>query len=440
MKNMTRFVGLVLGLSLLAPQAIFAQTATTTSVANLLATITQLTQQINDLKAQLNSLQKQAKDAKQELARTLNIGSQGDDVKTIQVLLASDPSLYPEGVVSGYYGVLTAKAIKRFQQRYGIEAAGFVGPKTLKKINELLAEGILVVTAPQNATSTPTISINPAAVNSALTSATSTMYCLVTPPGHLIAPGYLKKDNGDNEDKGDDNGRGNGHGKEKEHERRPFSIPCNFLPPGILKKIDHGTTTSPVADTTTPVISNISVTGITSSGALVNWTTNEPTYSQFAYGTTTDYSVTTAWSGSLAVNYTQTLTGLMASTTYHFQVRTKDLAGNTATSSDMVFTTSAVADLTPPVISSVAAGNITSTAATITWMTDEAATSKVYYGTSTPLNLGTALTGSNSLLVTAHSMPLSGLTASSTYYYVVESQDGSGNTATSTESSLVTLP
>lgn len=434
MKRISGFLGLILGLSLLVPQVMFAQTATTSTAAQLMATITALDQQIASLKAQLDSLQQQTQDIKEQLARTLSMGAQGDDVKTIQVLLASDPTLYPEGMVTGYFGVLTSKAIKRFQERYGIEAVGFVGPKTLKKINELLAEGLLVVTAPQNASSTPTISVN----FSYAPTATSTIVavtpdCLVTPPGHFIAPGYLKKHNSDREENdgeegGDEHGHhGDGDKKENEHEGRPFSIPCNFLPP--------------VTDTTAPVISNVSVSGISTSSATINWTTNESAYGELAYGTSTNYSAGTPWSTGSAMSFSQPLSGLTASTTYHYQIGVKDLSGNIATSSDFIFTTATVpADTTPPAISSVATGNVASTTASVIWTTDEVATSKVYYGTSTPLVLGTALTGSNSLLVTTHVMPLSGLTASSTYHYVVQSQDGAGNTATSTENSFMTLP
>jgi hypothetical protein len=64
-------------------------------------------------------------------------GSRGAQVTALQKLLAQDVSLYPEQVVSGYFGALTELALKRFQERYSIakkgdSGYGFVGPKTLR--------------------------------------------------------------------------------------------------------------------------------------------------------------------------------------------------------------------------------------------------------------------------------------------------------------------
>lgn len=446
MKKILGFLTILVGVSLLAPAMSFAETGTTTS------TTAQLQQRLIDLQTQIDALLKQKQEVTTALVRTLGIGSQGDDVKTLQILLASDPTLYPEGKVSGYFGQLTSKAVKKFQKKYGIEQVGSIGPKTLRKLNEILNGSSIVMQNGTFATSTQGTTTPPWNMG------TSTSDCLVVPPGHLIAKGFLKK-MGDDEQENDGNDNEGDHGKgskgrghkdndgwsnsEKEREGRPFSVPCNFLPYGIWKKIDHGTTTPPVPptpDTTAPVISNITTSGITTTSALVSWTTNEAAYGQFAYGTTTDYSTTTSWSGTTATGYSQAVTGLTASTIYHFQIRAKDAAGNTATSTDLTLTTSAAPDITPPVISSLGSGSIASTTAAINWTTDEPATSKVYYGTTTPLNLLGASFIADSSLVTSHSKTLSSLTASTTHYYIAVSSDAAGNTATSTESSFTTLP
>ncbi len=39
--------------------------------------------------------------------------------------------------MSGYFGALTEKAVKKFQAKYGIEAIGIVGPLTRTKLNAL---------------------------------------------------------------------------------------------------------------------------------------------------------------------------------------------------------------------------------------------------------------------------------------------------------------
>src|SRR5205085_194557 len=80
-------------------------------------------------------------------------------------------------------------------------------------------------------------------------------------------------------------------------------------------------------------------------------------------------------------------------------------------------------DATAPVISAVAAGSITATGATVTWTTNEASDSQVEYGLTASYGTSTAL---NASLVTAHSAPLSGLTASTTYHYRVKSHDADG--------------
>ena len=83
---------------------------------------------------------------KQAILRNLTINSTGDDVKILQQLLI-DEGVYPEGLVSGFFGNLTKQAVIRFQEKYANEILipaqlakgnGFVGPGTRRKINELL--------------------------------------------------------------------------------------------------------------------------------------------------------------------------------------------------------------------------------------------------------------------------------------------------------------
>ncbi len=69
--------------------------------------------------------------------RELERGGRGEDVTRLQQLLAKDPSIYPEGQVTGFYGALTQKAVRAFQKKYGISQVGRVGPQTLAKLNEV---------------------------------------------------------------------------------------------------------------------------------------------------------------------------------------------------------------------------------------------------------------------------------------------------------------
>ena len=60
------------------------------------------------------------------------IGSQGTEVRNIQTRLKSWG--YYSYTVDGIYGWRTAEAVKKFQRKHGLVAAGIAGPRTLEKI------------------------------------------------------------------------------------------------------------------------------------------------------------------------------------------------------------------------------------------------------------------------------------------------------------------
>jgi len=98
------------------------------------------------------------------------------------------------------------------------------------------------------------------------------------------------------------------------------------------------------------------------------------------------------------------------------------------------------ADVTAPIISNLES-TATTTSAEIVWDTDEEATSKAWYSTTTPLVVtNETLLEEDASLLQSHSLTLLGLTASTTYHYLVSSTDEAGNTATSTETSFTTSP
>ena len=92
-------------------------------------------------------------------------------------------------------------------------------------------------------------------------------------------------------------------------------------------------------------------------------------------------------------------------------------------------------DTTPPSISNITETDITSNSATITWQTNEPSTSLVKYGTS-PGDY--SLQKYDSSPVTSHSITLTHLSPSTTYYFVVNSTDAGGNTNQSSEYSFKT--
>ena len=72
--------------------------------------------------------------------KPLRRGSRNADVTALQTFLAHDPNIYPEGLVTGYFGALSEKAVGLFQEKYGVakkgeDGYGTVGPKTRAKLN-----------------------------------------------------------------------------------------------------------------------------------------------------------------------------------------------------------------------------------------------------------------------------------------------------------------
>lgn len=94
-----------------------------------------------------------------------------------------------------------------------------------------------------------------------------------------------------------------------------------------------------------------------------------------------------------------------------------------------------IPDTTAPQIGSIAASGITTSAATIAWTTDEAATSQVEYGTSTIYGQATTVDAG---LATAHQMGLAGLSAGTLYHYRVRSRDAAGNESFSADWTFTT--
>lgn len=328
-----------------------------------------------------------------QFVNTMQSGQRGDLVKILQAILAKDPTILDQKYITGYFGPMTKAAVKKYQKKNGLSQVGAVGPKTLALINAELSK-------------------QPVAASTTTTETGAVTNCVKVPPGHLIAPGFIKK-----------NGQ--------------VQAPaCMVLPPGIAKKI--GTNWNSGKDTTAPILTLGAVSGLSTTGATINFTANEPVVFEVLYGTTVSYGSTTTKTTTAATVNAQALTGLTANTPYFYQVKVYDGSNNTSNTTG-TFTTLAVADTTVPVISGVTVNAITATGATIAWTTNENASTKVYVSATTPVNKATAstiVTGPTS--VTAHSVTISGLTAGTQYYFLIESVDSASNMATSAETSFTT--
>ncbi len=257
------------------------------------------------------------------ILRQLQQGMSGEDVKLLQTILSAQPDVYPEGSVTGFYGPLTAKAVRKYQEKFGIAQAGRVGPQTMKKINELLNYNIQSSVVALTATTT----------TGTTTAVVSTDGCVSVPPGHLVAPGWLKK----------------------QGITKPVISPCQKLPPGIAKKLGvpptTGTTTPPVippvVDITAPVISSLISSSTNATTTRISWVTNEFATTKVTFGTTSPVlsSIATTTPVTIAgylLNHSVDLGNLGTSTTYYYVVESADILGNTATSSQGAFVTPAL--------------------------------------------------------------------------------------------------
>src|SRR5574341_203682 len=130
---------------------------------------------------------------------------------------------------------------------------------------------------------------------------------------------------------------------------------------------------------------------------------------------------------------TYTVTGL-GSGTYFLALTAYNTAGAESEFSSEVSKT--IPDTQPPVISAVTVGSITSAQATVSWTTNEPATSLVEYGTTTTYGLQTT---ENLALAGQHQHRLTGLQAATTYHFRVLNRDAAGNLATSADRTFTTL-
>lgn len=99
---------------------------------------------------------------------------------------------------------------------------------------------------------------------------------------------------------------------------------------------------TPVLDTAPPVISTVTASNITQSTATISWDTDEPADSQVEFfGPCPSGGCLTPLISATTVSHTVNVSGLAASTTYPFRVKSRDAAGNLAVSTPGSFETQA---------------------------------------------------------------------------------------------------
>ncbi len=103
--------------------------------------------------------------------------------------------------------------------------------------------------------------------------------------------------------------------------------------------ISAGVSVTVANNVTAPVISGVTASSITSSGATISWITNEASDTQVEYGPTAAYGNVTPLNTSLITSHSQVPNGLAPNAWYHYRVKSRDAAGNLAVSGDFTFKT-----------------------------------------------------------------------------------------------------
>ncbi|MBI4049268.1 MAG: fibronectin type III domain-containing protein [Candidatus Doudnabacteria bacterium] len=192
------------------------------------------------------------------------------------------------------------------------------------------------------------------------------------------------------------------------------------------------------ADATGPTISAISAGTPSTKSATITWTTNEASSSFVEYSTTNGFSSGTLYGvyDSVTSHSVVLPAVLSAGTTYYYKVRSKDASGNETTSAQNSFATAAdPSDSTAPTISSISTSGVAYNTATVTWTTNETATSFVEFGQTSSYGR----VAGNYTLATSHSVSLPlDLAAATAYNFRVRSADASGNEAVSSNSTFTT--
>ncbi|MBI5139686.1 fibronectin type III domain-containing protein [Candidatus Nomurabacteria bacterium] len=396
---------------------------------------------INNLTKQIKALQEERKTKLSALITQLKQGTSGEAVTTLQTLLSLDESIYPEGLVTGYFGKLTAKAVKKFQEKHGLQQVGNVGPKTVALLRKFADDNSLTVDddeeeAKDGDDDDEEDDDDDDEDGDNRGKGKWRRLCAMVPPGHLIAPGLLKK-------------RGEG---------RPEIPLCQTLPKGIKDKIDEvdddddDDDNTDGSDKTAPVISDIKTSDITATSVKFTWKTSEDSKGRVWYGTARNACVSKLTvcplsavrpkevieSNTYGTSHSVVLGSLTVDTTYYFFIGSEDKAGNMSVSDEKHFKTLVATDTTDPVISNLTTSDITTTGAKITWTTNEGAKDKVWYSTTNPVVTTGAANLDNNDLRTSHTFSLTGLTANTPYYYVVSSIDSAGNDAMSAQGTFTT--
>ena len=304
------------------------------------------------------------------LTRSLALGSTGSDVTALQNFLISQG--YLNSTATGYFGSLTQAAVSAFQSETGITAVGSVGPITTAKISSISSacqstaknNSLPAASVTANASSTTTAATTTAPIipvvslgggsSSPPADTTPPTVSLTAPSGGATVSGSsvtLSANASDDVAVAGVSFYVNNTLVGSEDTSSPYSVSWDSTAiangsksiVAVARDTSNNYATSSSVTVTLsnsgPAIFSISSGTPGQTGTTISWTSSIGATSKVVYGTTSSYGSASS-SVSLLTSHSIILSGLTASTVYHFAVVSADSFGNTSTSSDQSFSTS----------------------------------------------------------------------------------------------------
>lgn len=186
------------------------------------------------------------------------------------------------------------------------------------------------------------------------------------------------------------------------------------------------TTLAPTPDTTAPTAPTLAASGITFTSANLSWSGATDNVAVTGYDVFKDGVLV----GSTTAT-TYAVSGLTASSTYTFNVKAKDAAGNASVNSNTVTVITPTPDTTAPSAPTLTASGTTSSSTNLSW---SGASDNVAV-TGYDVYRNGSLLGSTT---TATTFAVTGLTAATTYTFNVKAKDAAGNVSANSNTVSVT--
>lgn len=199
----------------------------------------------------------------------------------------------------------------------------------------------------------------------------------------------------------------------------------------IVSKMPTGKYTTP------PTIVSGPNVAIKASEAIISWVASRASTSSIRFGTSESDLSRSQIDPSSKTSQSISIIGLIPGTRYYYQLQSldeyRDYSSESAYSPTYNFTT-----LPAPAISNVVISNITLFTADISWQTSTAANQTLSYGTS--ISYSSSVSETPGSFTTNHSLKLANLAHTTKYHFKISGADIDGNTLTSDDYVLDTLP